>query len=179
RHPRSSTTRVGRITTTCSPEASPRIRVGPAFGDPTDSSWCACTGTVRCPSYGSTPRSEEHTSELQSRFELVCRLLLEKKNAVKSNRSIARAASSERNGCSGSTIRRKIAISLVSVVAEDMVFVLLKKIPCSHVSSGPLSARTPSGDRRSGSGSAHFSLLTHLFSCSGLPSSSPWASFYQ
>src|SRR6266513_2506979 len=25
------------------------------------------------------PRSEEHTSELQSRFELVCRLLLEKK----------------------------------------------------------------------------------------------------
>src|SRR5207249_8430878 len=27
-----------------------------------------------------TGRSEEHTSELQSRFELVCRLLLEKKN---------------------------------------------------------------------------------------------------
>src|SRR5690349_22230882 len=27
------------------------------------------------------PRSEEHTSELQSRRELVCRLLLEKKNA--------------------------------------------------------------------------------------------------
>src|SRR5699024_11910529 len=25
-----------------------------------------------------TPRSEEHTSELQSRFDLVCRLLLEK-----------------------------------------------------------------------------------------------------
>src|SRR5699024_12193349 len=28
----------------------------------------------------STLRSEEHTSELQSRFDLVCRLLLEKKN---------------------------------------------------------------------------------------------------
>src|SRR5438067_8551454 len=27
----------------------------------------------------SPPRSEEHTSELQSRFDLVCRLLLEKK----------------------------------------------------------------------------------------------------
>src|SRR5699024_11298059 len=27
----------------------------------------------------SRPRSEEHTSELQSRFDLVCRLLLEKK----------------------------------------------------------------------------------------------------
>src|SRR5699024_11768965 len=31
-----------------------------------------------CPS--SQCRSEEHTSELQSRFDLVCRLLLEKKN---------------------------------------------------------------------------------------------------
>src|SRR5699024_12141817 len=32
----------------------------------------------------STPtiRSEEHTSELQSRFDLVCRLLLEKKNKI-------------------------------------------------------------------------------------------------
>src|SRR5699024_11520688 len=32
------------------------------------------------------PRSEEHTSELQSRFDLVCRLLLEKKNIKQSNR---------------------------------------------------------------------------------------------
>src|SRR5699024_2041495 len=30
-------------------------------------------------------RSEEHTSELQSRFDLVCRLLLEKKNSDKSH----------------------------------------------------------------------------------------------
>src|SRR2546427_9124113 len=29
------------------------------------------------------PRSEEHTSELQSQSNLVCRLLLEKKNCVK------------------------------------------------------------------------------------------------
>src|SRR5699024_12371989 len=29
-------------------------------------------------------RSEEHTSELQSRFDLVCRLLLEKKKAMES-----------------------------------------------------------------------------------------------
>src|SRR5436305_10283001 len=34
----------------------------------------ACSRTPRC------PRSEEHTSELQSRPHLVCRLLLEKKN---------------------------------------------------------------------------------------------------
>src|SRR5438067_6404753 len=31
-------------------------------------------------SWISATRSEEHTSELQSRFDLVCRLLLEKKN---------------------------------------------------------------------------------------------------
>src|SRR5690606_40322404 len=32
------------------------------------------------PLMGTLPRSEEHTSELQSRENLVCRLLLEKKN---------------------------------------------------------------------------------------------------
>src|SRR5689334_24837201 len=31
------------------------------------------------------PRSEEHTSELQSQFHLVCRLLLEKKKKKKKN----------------------------------------------------------------------------------------------
>src|SRR5699024_11933800 len=36
-----------------------------------------CTATAACRS--TAPRSEEHTSELQSRFDLVCRLLLEKK----------------------------------------------------------------------------------------------------
>src|SRR5437868_10300006 len=34
------------------------------------------------------PRSEEHTSELQSRFDLVCRLLLEKKKKKKKKQSI-------------------------------------------------------------------------------------------
>src|SRR5699024_12312425 len=37
------------------------------------------TGPVLTATQVSVPRSEEHTSELQSRFELVCRLLLEKK----------------------------------------------------------------------------------------------------
>src|SRR5689334_24011899 len=38
-------------------------------------------------SYGpdEVPRSEEHTSELQSQFHLVCRLLLEKKNKKHKN----------------------------------------------------------------------------------------------
>src|SRR5437868_7506674 len=33
-------------------------------------------------------RSEEHTSELQSRFDLVCRLLLEKKKKKKNHSSV-------------------------------------------------------------------------------------------
>src|SRR5699024_11416438 len=36
--------------------------------------------THRCQNHR-RPRSEEHTSELQSRFDLVCRLLLEKKKS--------------------------------------------------------------------------------------------------
>src|SRR5437868_8944695 len=43
---------------------------------------CGCTGTWQLGSFIEqtvAERSEEHTSELQSRFDLVCRLLLEKK----------------------------------------------------------------------------------------------------
>src|SRR5699024_11278549 len=36
----------------------------------------------RCLRAGQHLRSEEHTSELQSRFDLVCRLLLEKKKKI-------------------------------------------------------------------------------------------------
>src|SRR5215217_8312593 len=43
-------------------------------------SWRPCRGRrSACPR---RPRSEEHTSELQSRQYLVCRLLLEKKNKL-------------------------------------------------------------------------------------------------
>src|SRR5699024_12632778 len=38
--------------------------------------------TIRCVNHFAT-RSEEHTSELQSRFDIVCRLLLEKKKRIK------------------------------------------------------------------------------------------------
>src|SRR5438067_2931236 len=45
--------------------------------------YCADTPRIACNSRATcmiaAPRSEEHTSELQSRFDLVCRLLLEKK----------------------------------------------------------------------------------------------------
>src|SRR5256886_5724940 len=42
-------------------------------------------------------RSEEHTSELQSQSNLVCRLLLEKKNSVRRNESDTRSASAPRH----------------------------------------------------------------------------------
>src|SRR5699024_11585274 len=51
----------------------------------------AAAGTCR----RSTARSEEHTSELQSRFDLVCRLLLEKKKRGE-RRDTAREWSAER-----------------------------------------------------------------------------------
>src|SRR5699024_12053237 len=40
------------------------------------------SSAVKDPESAWSDRSEEHTSELQSRFELVCRLLLEKKHNV-------------------------------------------------------------------------------------------------
>src|SRR5690242_20814060 len=43
------------------------------------------TSRVTSASQTSRPRSEEHTSELQSHVNLVCRLLLEKKNSLRNN----------------------------------------------------------------------------------------------
>src|SRR5438105_7084728 len=52
----------------------------------------ACLGRVELPRhrYSLSVRSEEHTSELQSRVDLVCRLLLEKKKTQKSHHSRSR-----------------------------------------------------------------------------------------
>src|SRR5438094_7109077 len=41
-----------------------------------------------------TPRSEEHTSELQSPYDLVCRLLLEKKKNESTQRTTSAASQS-------------------------------------------------------------------------------------
>src|SRR5207249_7665637 len=47
------------------------------------------------------PRSEEHTSELQSRFDLVCRLLLEKKKPASSTATAGWSAGSASSAASG------------------------------------------------------------------------------
>src|SRR3989449_5024816 len=62
-----------------SPPCAPRVaieRMNTPGSTPADS--------IRIRSPSSAPRSEEHTSELQSRLHLVCRLLLEKKKKEKS-----------------------------------------------------------------------------------------------
>src|SRR5207249_6238719 len=49
----------------------------------------SCAGTARpSPTPTVNSRSEEHTSELQSRFDLVCRLLLEKKKNSSTHSSL-------------------------------------------------------------------------------------------
>src|SRR5207253_10724835 len=56
-------------------------------------------------------RSEEHTSELQSRGHLVCRLLLEKKNSFRAEclRCPALVCSVARRVCSGGIYRQQCA----------------------------------------------------------------------
>src|SRR5690606_41465753 len=51
----------------------------PAGGSTTPTPGSCCSGASSKRSRGRSSRSEEHTSELQSRENLVCRLLLEKK----------------------------------------------------------------------------------------------------
>src|SRR2546422_8086071 len=46
----------------------------------TQTLWGPRAALIALALYVASPRSEEHTSELQSRLHLVCRLLLEKKN---------------------------------------------------------------------------------------------------
>src|SRR2546422_2526555 len=50
-----------------------------ALASPAERGWSAYLKRAAC--WGA-PRSEEHTSELQSRLHLVCRLLLEKKKMM-------------------------------------------------------------------------------------------------
>src|SRR5207247_10874373 len=64
----------------------PRTRIGREINSSCPS---VTHNNVRSPRWTRTvdlARSEEHTSELQSRVDIVCRLLLEKKNKTESDR---------------------------------------------------------------------------------------------
>src|SRR5260221_7689968 len=65
----------------------PKGPSGPPFTDIAIWSWSAALALYRYP----IMRSEEHTSELQSHSDLVCRLLLEKKNNPDSRRTQSHA----------------------------------------------------------------------------------------
>src|SRR5206468_11218972 len=73
--PRARLVRVKRETAQIAASASPRK---PSVAIPSRSS-SPPSLEVACRSSASGTRSEEHTSELQSRSDLVCRILLEKK----------------------------------------------------------------------------------------------------
>src|SRR5690606_39692471 len=63
------------------------------------------------------PRSEEHTSELQSRENLVCRLLLEKKKNLLTKRNIWSRRRSGRGFSSGSILPRRSCAMLAQADA--------------------------------------------------------------
>src|SRR3989449_4840041 len=72
----------------CASSSCPASR-SDGWSSPTTSrrSPSSCRATGPGTSRGSASRSEEHTSELQSRLHLVCRLLLEKKKKKKVNKN--------------------------------------------------------------------------------------------
>src|SRR2546428_5430819 len=72
-------------------EKNPK-RVSERIGEHFSEYWIGTAeiaGVPQAALFGGTPRSEEHTSELQSRSDLVCRLLLEKKKHIKFSRTLA------------------------------------------------------------------------------------------
>src|SRR5699024_11386997 len=78
---RGSTVTRGASIDTDVPGRAVTVVTVPSTGAGTECSIFMASTTARV-----VPRSEEHTSELQSRFDLVCRLLLEKKKKVSSVR---------------------------------------------------------------------------------------------
>src|SRR5690625_7081942 len=66
-----------------SPLSRDAIRLGPAeVGSSEVAADATALGERAVPDHTAAPRSEEHTSEIQSRGHLVCRLLLEKKKTM-------------------------------------------------------------------------------------------------
>src|SRR5699024_12435177 len=63
----------------CSP-IKPKPNAWAIFPPPIKATRFGCVLIGASDTFDIYQRSEEHTSELQSRFDLVCRLLLEKKN---------------------------------------------------------------------------------------------------
>src|SRR3712207_7310901 len=80
---------------------SPCPLESPASSSSVATAWPVATSRARTspPSASCPTRSEEHTSELQSRQYLVCRLLLEKKKETHARYQYLRITLSERTTC--------------------------------------------------------------------------------
>src|SRR5690349_23896826 len=65
----------------CAPGSARALRESPPYADAM-AVIATASSSARCAASPPQRRSEEHTSELQSRRELVCRLLLEKKKYI-------------------------------------------------------------------------------------------------
>src|SRR5699024_11599079 len=72
-----STSTAAAITATDTPTVAIMSPGVPVWGRASSGRVSASSPAPTASTAAETPRSEEHTSELQSRFELVCRLLLE------------------------------------------------------------------------------------------------------
>src|SRR5205809_2559683 len=81
-------------------------------------------------SRGTSVRSEEHTSELQSRLHLVCRLLLEKKNG-------RRQSDAPGHGAGNPTVPT-IFVSERSSVSDNLHDLVTRQC-CSYIVSGSYS----------------------------------------
>src|SRR5689334_24232796 len=68
--------------------APTRLSTSPMISSAFNASRNDGRATPSCWQSSRSGRSEEHTSELQSQFHLVCRLLLEKKKKIQSTRII-------------------------------------------------------------------------------------------
>src|SRR5260221_6345494 len=80
------------------------FRSQPRFLVPSGTVWaCGAEYVAEIPEGGSASRSEEHTSELQSHSDIVCRLLLEKK---KNQFSHGRRQPNELHTIHGTTVKR-------------------------------------------------------------------------
>src|SRR5215204_968916 len=101
------------------------------FRSRTTSNRIASRRAANASSTGRRPRSEEHTSELQSHSELVCRLLLENKKSRSSSARAVRRRRGKRHDAGG---HGRSAISgpvLRGVLPCHVFFLMIRRPPRS------------------------------------------------
>src|SRR3954469_11188835 len=83
---------------------------------------------------GVVNRSEEHTSELQSRRDLVCRLLLEKKKKKSITSALAFAVNWPQHAPAPGQAQRSSACTSASVIFPAALFFLTSTAPSNFTS---------------------------------------------